>query len=58
LRLLRRNFVMHGFYSSSEPERAPPTRWSSEWNFGLIAMIGLSTLAIAVAGLMPAINAP
>jgi hypothetical protein len=35
-----------------EPSIKPP-RWSTEWNFGLIAMLVLGSLAIAAALLMP-----
>jgi hypothetical protein len=43
----RGNFVMY-----LEPSIKPP-RWSTEWNFGLIAMLVLGSLAIAAALLMP-----
>jgi hypothetical protein len=51
---------MHGFHASSECELStepePPTRWSSKWNFGLIAMIVLRALAIAAAPLTPVLS--
>jgi hypothetical protein len=43
----RGNFVIY-----LEPSIKPP-RWSTEWNFGLIAMLVLGSLAIAAALLMP-----
>jgi hypothetical protein len=53
---------MHGFHASSERELSTepksPTRWSSEWNFGLIAVIVLSALAIAAAPLTPIVISP
>jgi hypothetical protein len=48
---------MHGFQASSERELStelePPTCSSSEWNFGLIAMIVLSVLATGPLRLRP-----
>jgi hypothetical protein len=53
---------MHGFHASSErelpSEPESPTRWSPEWNFGLIAVIVLSALAIAAAPLAPIVISP
>ena len=43
---------MHGFLPSSERE-TKQRRWQSEWNFGLIALLVLSALAVAAALLMP-----
>jgi hypothetical protein len=43
---------MHGFTPSHERPR-PSSRWSSEWNFGLAALVVLAALAIAAALLMP-----
>jgi 4-amino-4-deoxy-L-arabinose transferase-like glycosyltransferase len=43
---------MHGFHPSSERE-TKQRRWPSEWNFGLIALLVLSVLAVATALLMP-----
>jgi hypothetical protein len=40
---------MHGFRPSSEYEPSPERRWPSEWNFGLIALLVLSVLAVAAA---------
>jgi hypothetical protein len=48
---------MHGFTPSHERPR-PSSRWSSEWNFGLAALVVLVALAIAAALLMPHDIAP
>jgi hypothetical protein len=47
---------MHGLLPSMEPK--PTTRWRSEWNFGLIALLVLTALAITAALIMPEIIAP
>jgi hypothetical protein len=45
---------MHGFRPSSEHEPSTERRrWPTEWNFGLIALLLLSALAVAAALLMP-----
>lgn len=41
---------MHGLVSSNKT-----LRWSSEWNFGVIAMVLLTLLAIAALLIMPEI---
>jgi hypothetical protein len=43
---------MHGFLPSSERE-TKQQGWQSEWNFGLVALLVLSALAVAAALLMP-----
>jgi hypothetical protein len=47
---------MHGPDPSMEPK--PPTRWPSDWNYGLIALVVLAAVAIAAALIMPEIIAP
>jgi hypothetical protein len=43
---------MHGFHPSLKHE-TEQRLWPSEWNFGLIALLVLSALAIAASLLMP-----
>jgi hypothetical protein len=47
-----RELHMHGFLPSSE-RQTKQRRWQSEWNFGLIALLLLSALAVAAAVLSP-----
>jgi hypothetical protein len=49
------DFAMHGIHPSSKREASigEPTWWSSEWTFGVIALIALSGLAIVAALFAP-----
>jgi hypothetical protein len=50
-----RTFPMHGFHPLSKREESigAPTWWSSEWTFGVVALIALSALAILAALFAP-----
>jgi hypothetical protein len=52
-RFSQRELYMHGLHPLK-----PPTRWTSDWNFGLIALVVLAALAIAAALILPEIITP